>query len=187
MRWITILLLVGCLSGCGKKANEVNAFKERYDIAMTRLAAADTPEKRFYVLGDAAKGSFAADKIADAEKYAQELLGMLPNFKDSRDYGTAMYNANLVLGRVALRNGKVEEAKRYLIASGRSPVSPALAASGPNMSLANDLLAKGERQVVQDFLEQCRKIWLSNGGELDKWIEEVKAGKTPNFGSSLNS
>jgi hypothetical protein len=37
-------------------------------------SAADTPEKRFFALGDAAKGSFAAGKITDAQKYAEEGL-----------------------------------------------------------------------------------------------------------------
>jgi hypothetical protein len=187
MRWITTLILCGVLAGCGKKASEASASKERFKIAMTRLSSADTPAKRFYALGDAAKGSFAAGKIADAKKYAEELLSLVPQFKDDRDYGTAMFNANLVLGRVALREGKVEDAKRCLITAGQSPLTPALASSGPNMSLANDLLAKGERQVVQDFLEQCRRLWLSNVGQLDKWIEEVKSGKTPDFGPNLTN
>lgn len=182
-----MFLLCGLLCSCGKKGSEVSASKERFEIAMTRLSAADTPEKRFYALGDAAKGSFAAGKMADAKKYAEELNSLLPQFKDDRDYGTAMFNANLILGRVALRDGKVEDAKRYLITAGQSPLTPSLSSSGPNMSLANDLLAKGERQVVQDFLEQCRKLWLSNSGQLDKWIEEVKSGKTPDFGPNLNN
>jgi hypothetical protein len=181
-----MLLLCGLLFGCGQKAKENGAFKERFEIAMTRVSTADTPEKRFYALGDAAKGCFAVGKFAEAQKYAEELMTLLPNFKDNRDYGTAMYNANVVLGRIALRNGKVDEAKRYLITAGQSPSTPFMATSGLNMGLAHDLLAKGERQVVEDFLEQCRRIWISNDGQLDRWIEQIKSGKNPDFGPYLN-
>jgi hypothetical protein len=183
MRWIKMLLLCSLLFGCGKGSLE--APKERLERAMSRLTGANSPEPRFYALGDAAKESFVAGKIEDAQKYAQELLTMLPGFGDNREYGSAMHDANMVLGRVAVRNGKIEDAKSYLLAAGRSPTTPRMATDGPNMSLANDLLAKGERQVVLEYLEQCRRIWTGNEGRLDKWIEDVKNGKTPGFGANL--
>ena len=38
--------------------------------------------------------------------------------------------------------GRIEEAKRHLLAAGRSSGSPVLGSFGPNMSLAKDLLEK---------------------------------------------
>ena len=139
---ITLLLcMCGLLAGCGKTSLE--SPKGRYKFAMERLAAAQTPEQKFFALGPAAKESFEAGKVEDAQKYAQDLMVLLPDFKDSTDYGGAMSDANIVLGRVALKKGQVEEAKRYLLAAGRSPTSPYLANYGPNMGLAKDLLEKG--------------------------------------------
>jgi len=183
MQWIKMLLLCSLLVGCGKA--DPQAPKQRLAVALERLTAADSPEKRFYALGAAAKECFAAGKIEDAQKYAQELMSLLPSFRDNREYGGAMHDANLVLGRIAVRNGNMEDAKRYLIAVAQSPAPPHLASYGPNMSLANDLLAKGERQAVLDFFERCRRSWLDGAGQLEKWSQEVRDGKTPDFGANL--
>jgi hypothetical protein len=184
MRWIKTLLLCSLLFGCGKQSPE--APQARLGRAISRLNAAKSPETRFYALGDAAKESFVAGKIEDAQKYAQELLTMLPSFREDREYGRALHDANMVLGRVAVRNGQIEDAKRYLIAAGRTPGTPQLSSYGPNMSLANDLLAKGERQAVLGYLELCRAFWTGNEGRLDQWIGEVKNEKIPDFGANLD-
>jgi hypothetical protein len=185
MRYFTTLLLCSLLIGCGKA--DPQAPKQRLQFAMNRLAAADTPERRFYALGAAAKESFVAGKIEDAQKYAQELMTLLPSFQANREYGSAMNDAYLVLGRIAVRNGNIEDAKRYLIAGGESPTTPQLENYGPNMSLAKDLLAKGERQVVLDYFELCRRSWINGGGQLDKWSQQVRDGKTPDFGANLSN
>lgn len=176
-------MMCSLLLGCKKGGQE--APRQRLERAMSRLSGADTPERRFYTLGDAAKESFNAGKVEDAQKYAQELLTLLPDFRNNREYGSAIQDANLVLGRIAARNGNLEDAKRYLLAAGRSPGTPHMASDGPNMSLANDLLAKGERQVVLQYLELCRGFWRANEGQLDRWIEEIKSGKTSDFAGHL--
>jgi hypothetical protein len=58
--------------------------------------------------------------------------------------------------------------------------------NGPNMGLAKDLLEKGEKQVVLDYFELCRKLWSNGGAQLDQWSQQVKDGKIPNFGGSLS-
>jgi hypothetical protein len=184
MRYITALLLCSLLAGCGKPAPE--SPKQRYLLAMAKLQAADSDEKKFYALGDAAKESFDAGKIDDAQKYAEQLMALLPNFQKNRDYGGAMCDANVVLGRVAVRKGNLEDAKRYLIAAGSCPPTPYLMNNGPNMGLAKDLLEKGEKQVVLDYFELCRKLWSNGGAQLDQWSQQVKDGKIPNFGGSLS-
>ena len=186
MKHITTLLLCMCglLAGCGKTSLE--SPKGRYKFAMERLAAAQTPEQKFFALGPAAKESFEAGKVEDAQKYAQDLMVLLPDFKDSTDYGGAMSDANIVLGRVALKKGQVEEAKRYLLAAGRSPTSPYLANYGPNMGLAKDLLEKGDRQTVLEYLDLCRKFWSNGSAQLTQWTQQIKDGKTPDFKGNLS-
>jgi hypothetical protein len=56
---------------------------------------------------------------------------------------------------------------------------------GPNMSLAKDLLAKGERDAVLDYFERCRKFWLMDWGKLDEWSKDLRAGHAPDFGANL--
>ena len=140
---------------------------------------------RFYALDDAAKQSFETGKIEDARKYATELLALAPNFQGNWNYGNAIQDGNLVLGRIAVREGRMEEAKKYLLEAGKSPGSPQMDSFGPNVSLAKDLLEKGERDTVLQYFELCRKFWTMDDGKLDEWSKAVKAGEVPDFGANL--
>jgi len=157
----------------------------RVNSATEELAKAKTDQERFYALGDAAKGSFLAGKMEDARSYASNLLALLPKFPNDWNYGNAVQNANLVLGRIAVQEGRMDDAKHHLLEAGKSPGSPVMNSSGPNMSLAQDLLEKGERDVVLEYFELCRKFWQMDRGRLDQWGQDVKAGKTPDFGANL--
>jgi hypothetical protein len=180
MRYITALLLCSLLLGCGKGGS--GTADPRLKAALNKLAAANSSELRFSALGEAAKQSFAAGKVADAQKYAQELMTLLPSFRQDQEYGNAAHDANLTLGRIAVREGRMDDAKRHLIESVRTPSGRQMD-YGPNLSLANDLLEKGERQAVLDYFALCKKFW--NYGRLDEWSQQVKAGKIPDFGRNL--
>jgi hypothetical protein len=182
LRYPTPFLLCAPLLGCG--GGVAVTPQQRLDLATKKLAAAKTQEERFYALNDAAKESFVVGKREDARKYAQELMAMLPKFHGDWNYGNAVQDVNLVLGRIAVQEGRMDDAKRDLIAAGHSPGSPQMNSFGPNMSLAEDLLNKGERQVVLDYFELCRKFWKMDDGKLDLWSKEVKAGKVPDFGAN---
>jgi hypothetical protein len=157
----------------------------RFDKATKELAAASTDENKFYALDGAAKESFNVVKIDDAKNYATELLALASKFQGNWNYGNAIQDGNLVLGRIAVHDGKIEDAKNYLLEAGKSPGSPQMDSFGPNMSLAKDLLEKGERDTVLQYFELCRKFWKDDYGKLDEWSGEVKAGKIPHFGANL--
>jgi hypothetical protein len=144
-----------------------------------------TGTKRFYALGREAKESFESGEYAKARVDAQELALVTPTYVGNWNYGNAIQDANIVLGRLALRDGKLEEAKKYLLAAGNSPGSPQMDSFGPNMSLANDLLAKGEKTVVLKFFKECEKFWDPKCSSLEQWSTDVKAGRTPDFGPNL--
>jgi hypothetical protein len=159
--------------------------RQNYQRAMNDLKAAKTEEKRFYALDGAAKESFVAGNIDAARNYARELMALTPKYQRDWNYGNAIQDANLVLGRIALREGNIAAAKKYLIAAGKSPGSPQMDSFGPNMTLANDLLEKGERDTVLEYFMLCRKFWKMDHGKLDQWIHEVMDGKAPDFGANL--
>jgi hypothetical protein len=159
--------------------------QQRLEHSIGKLTAAKGEKDRFYTLCDAAKESFVAGNIEDARKYAEELMALLPRFQDNWNYGNAIHDANVVLGRIAVHEGRINDARRYLIEAGKSPGSPQLDSFGPNMSLAKDLLEKGEREVVVEYFEECRKFWKMDNGDLDKWSQQAKDGKIPDFGPNL--
>ncbi len=155
------------------------------DRGVEALNKAKNEEERFYALGDAAKESFCEGKYSEAQEYANELSTLVSKFKGNWNYGNAIQDYNLVLGRIALIDGKIQKAKEYLIEAGKSPGSPQMDTFGPNMSLAKDLLKKGEKEVVIEYLTLCKSFWEMNDGRLDEWIVLIKAGRIPNFGANL--
>jgi hypothetical protein len=158
---------------------------QRYNAAVKKLQEAKSDEIRFYALNDAAKEAFVLGKIFEARQYATTLLEMAPKFKKDWNYGNAIQDGNLVLGRIAVYEGKIAEAKIYLIEAGKSPGSPQMDTFGPNMSLAKDLLVKGEKDVVLQYFELCRKFWEMHRGRLDEWSQDVKNNQMPDFGANL--
>jgi hypothetical protein len=183
MKFIPTLLLSGLLLGCDRGGSFTP--QGRLAKATAELAEAKTPQERFYALNDAAKESFVAGNTEDAKRHAQELMSLIPSFPGDWNYGNAVQDANLVLGRIAVAEGRIDEAKAYLVAAGNSPGSPQMNSFGPNVSLAKDLLEKGERDVVVQYLGLCRKFWRMDRGRLDQWIQEIKDGKIPDFGANL--
>jgi len=160
-------------------------LQQQYQHDLRDLEKATPPAKRFYYLGSVAKKSFELGKTSEARNYATELMALMAQRPNPEEYGDAVQDANLVLGRIAVREGKIAEAKKYLAASGRSHGSPVMNSFGPNMSLALDLLEKGERDAVLEHFIRCRRFWSKDFSKLDQWMQEVLAGKTPDFGANL--
>lgn len=153
---------------------------------MQNLAAADSPFERYLALGQAGKWSFVFGQTEQARRYAGELLSLHEQFQSQpwRD-GGAVHEGNLVLGRIALLEGRTDEAREHLLKAGSTTGSPVLGSFGPNMALARDLIQKGESQAVLDYFEQCRRFWSMGHETLNTWAEDVKAGRVPNFGANL--
>ncbi|MFI6043976.1 tetratricopeptide repeat protein [Nocardia sp. NPDC051321] len=156
------------------------------EIKTPQPASQEEADNRFYALCRLAKDSFNAGKIEDARKYARELIAMTPQYRGDWNYGNAVHDANMVLGRIAVREGNITDAKGYLTIAGKSPGSPQMDSFGPNVSLAKDLLERGERQVVLEYLELCRTFWTMHLGRLDEWRQQIDAGAIPDFGANLD-
>jgi hypothetical protein len=148
------------------------------------LEKADS-EDRFYELEDLATTAFEAGETAKAQQYASELLQSAQKLKNNWNYGNAVHKGNIVLGRIALRQGDIASAKEHLLAAGETPGSPQLNSFGPNMTLAKELLEKGERDIVLAYLQSCAKFWKMGTDSLQSWAATVKAGGIPEFGGNL--
>jgi tetratricopeptide (TPR) repeat protein len=150
--------------------------------ALTSPAESGSPR-----LKDLATMAFAAGNLEKARTYADELLGPGMKWSNGGNAGDALYHGNIILGRIALREGKIEEAKKHLLEASKTKGSPVLGSFGPNMSLAKELLEKGETNAVLQFFQECERFWPSYGGEnkTAKWANEVKEGKMPDFGANL--
>lgn len=159
--------------------------QKRVAVMATALDHAN-PDNRFDGLISLAEAELDANDLPHAEQHAHELLDSSSNYKKQWNYGNAIHKGNLILGRIRLRQGRIAEAKDYLLASGRTPGSPQLDSFGPNMSLAKDLLEKGERDIVLQYFDLCGKFWDMGQDKLNAWRADVEQGKTPNFGANLD-
>lgn len=137
-------------------------------------------------LGQISKIAFNAEEFSKAEKYARELLALAEPHPADQRFGQALHDGNMVLGRLALKRGDVEKAKAYLLKAGHTPGGGTLSSFGPNMSLAESLLEHGEKSVVIEYLELCKKFWTYPRNPLNAWIQAIQTGHQPNFGQNLN-
>lgn len=159
-----------------------------------------------------AKAALKAGNNRAASKYASELLKKNTD-TTSWNYGNVIHSANQVLGLAALAEGKVSQARGFLLAAGKTPGSPQLNSFGPDMVLAQKLLTRGETKVVLAYLDLIAKFWAftpeaelramekrfpgsstqsrelneQSRKTIEEWKRQIRAGEKPqlNMSSSL--
>jgi TonB family protein len=141
--------------------------------------------RRFYALNSLAKAALDAGAAEKAAAYANELLAAAAQHPEDWNYGNAVHDGHTTLGLLAIRQGEVDKASQHLLESAPIAGSPQLNSFGPSMSLAKELLDKGERGAVLQYFSLCRTFWKMGAQSLDAWSEAVRNGKTPNFGISM--
>jgi TonB family protein len=139
--------------------------------------------ERSLALPQLAKAAVAAGALDKALLYANELIASVGN--GGWNNGNAVHDGNIVRGLVALRSGNIQLATKDLIEAGKTTGSPQLDSFGPNLILANELLEKGERDAVLEYLTLCRSFWKMGSSKLDAWINIIRAGGKPDFGANL--
>ena len=133
-------------------------------------------ESRKALAGDMAQSAFKVGNFTGAAQLAKmDLLN-----SDS----SLIQRANTLLGRVALRSDDLASAERYLLDSARVQTPRYGFVFSPPMVLAKELLERGKRDVVLQYLENCLAIWPGGERTLQIWIDDIKANRTPNFGGS---
>ena len=140
--------------------------------------------ERSYLLTDLAKSALRANQYEKATEYSNSALAVAEDRSDWNS-GNRIHHGNLVLGRIALAEGDIEEAKRRLIAAGETTGSPQLVSFGPNMTLAKKLLQRGEKEVVLKYFSLCSKFWEMGQDRLKEWSILAQRGLVPDFGTSL--
>jgi hypothetical protein len=166
-----------------KKKATVRAL-EQYEkaIVLTKTQRSHRKDRsRASLLPITAQTAFDAGEMVKAKAYATELLLEFARDKDGSNYGNAMHYGNIILGRVALKEGNVEKARVHLLVAGKTPGSPMLETVGPDLELAKELLAKGEREIVIQYFNLCANFWEGERERLNKWIAVIRKGGTPDF------
>ncbi len=174
---------LGHLYGLGRSGGSNAEAAKKSLGAYERALALTTPNRRYYLLEEISKMALLCDELKKAEIYAVELLDASAEAVQNWNYGNAVHHGNLTLGHVALLRGNLDKAENFLLKAGKTPGSPQLNSFGPNMLLAQELLKKGRKGAVIEYLELCGKFW--NNSKLDQWIAEINEGEIPGFGANL--
>jgi hypothetical protein len=147
-----------------------------HEAALARTANA---RERYCALPAAAEAARRAGETAQARAYAVELLDLAGSLSRDWNHGNAIHDGHRILGHLALLDGDVARARQHLLAAGATPGSPQLNSFGPELTLANDLLAAGERDAVLEYLALCERFWEHRASALRRWRSEIEAGGTP--------
>ena len=120
--------------------------------------------------------ALALGHIKRARRHAEEML--ISNAGDPRRrHGDAVHDGHLMLGRIALRADDLVRARAHLILAGESGATRFVPMFGPDLRLAKDLLALGEREVIVRYLTLAREFWEPD--QIDDWIAQIQAGRIP--------
>ncbi len=170
-------------------------LQESYDLNVETLKKAPNEQLQQVLPSlqiDLAQAALEANETELAKQHATETLQN--NTDDANDdYGNVIHNANQILGRCALREDRLADAKAYLLKAAATPGSPQLNSYGPQMTLARELLEKGEKETVLQYLDLICKFWASDKDEsalgkqisnehaalIAGWKREIAEGKIP--------
>lgn len=139
-----------------------------------------TPSDRMKWLLSEIHNELFKKENSQAETRARELLALAAQQRQDPEYGTAIYEANLALGDMALRRGEKREAVQYLLAAAAAPPSENLRSAPLDMSLARQLVDWGEREAVAQYLEKLAQF-NGRAQEFRKWAAEIRKGINPNL------
>jgi hypothetical protein len=140
---------------------------------------------RFLILSAWCKQALDRGNSRRAAVLAQELLALARTYPEDWNYGNAFHHGHLTLGHVALAARDVATARAELHAAGRTPGSPQLNSFGPNMKLAQDLLAIGDYEAVLVYFDLCSSFWKMGHERLERWRNDLAENRVPNFGPNL--
>ena len=96
------------------------AFMKKRLAVLEMAPASSDSQQRLDQLPGLVQAAFDAGEMEKATNYAGESLRLAADHQDQRDYDTAVHKANIVLGRMALRQNNVEKAKTYLLTAGHA-------------------------------------------------------------------
>ena len=130
--------------------------------------------------------AFAAGESSKAKDYANKLLLTDYVVNSAERAGEEIHTANIILGRIALKQGDIQRAKEHLDKAGQVSGGATLSSFGPNMSLAKELLEQGEDQVVLRYLDLCGVFWDRGKEDLERWSATIRKGGMPDFGANMN-
>lgn len=158
-------------SGNGKQSEATQALKQ-LENAYSRSAGLEQAA----LLPQLAEAALVAQETEKAREYADIMLSQSDSEWHCENY---LHHGNITLGKLALAAGDVETARQHLLKAADTSGSPGLNSFGPDMNLAKELLQKGEKDAVLEYLAMCVQFWESGKERLDQWTKCIEREEMP--------
>ena len=173
------------LAGLERNRGQGGSAEERQDAHQNSigyyehaLSKARSPTARAQILGQLSKAAIEVGEDGIADQRAREELELVPSLHGFMVPNT-LHEGHILLGELALRRNDDALAARELMTAAEVDGSATLNSFGPNTELAQQLLARGQRDVVIRYLERVGRFWKDDC--LAPWLVAVRAGETPDF------
>jgi hypothetical protein len=148
------------------------------------LALCRDDSRRSRILFQAATCAFDA---RDYEKARAHALELIESAADCDSAGNAWASSNALhfghqlLGQVALLAGDIENAKFHLMESITTGGDRPHGAVVPRVTLSKELLRRGERRAVREYLQRCAELYAASCAHFARWVEQIDRGEAPDF------
>ena len=109
---------------------------------------------------------------------AHELLDFASHHQSDPLYGDAMFEAHIVLGKMALRRGDRKVAARDLMAAADTPGSVGIRQGQFDMNLPRALIDRGDRRTVAEFFERMASKTVRTQ-QFQEWAAQIRKGINP--------
>jgi hypothetical protein len=163
-------------AGEWKRAIHVAALLKLPPEERARLSGAD---RMSLLLGEMRTAGWRSGDEASAK--ARELLDLAARDPKGPSYGDAIFEANITLGKAALRTGDKRTAVRYMLAAAETPGSETLRQGGYiDMNLQRALVDWGERDAVAQFLERMVPK-AGRSQDFQDWAAQIRKGINPDL------
>ncbi len=136
---------------------------------------------RMLLLPRLMSAAWSKGSLDDAAAKARELLGLAARNPKDPSYGDAVFEANIMLGKAALRRSDKRASARYLLAAAETPGSEQLRRSYIQMNLPRALVDWGERDAVAQFLERMAPK-TDRAKDFQDWAAQIRKGINPDMG-----
>jgi len=157
-------------------------FEEKYTLheewCINHSAGADAKPNDFLQVLNAAQACFLAGYYEDSKRFTEQLKDNWGSFDRYTTEGGMLNEYHTLMGRHALREGRREEAVEHLMKSVdvKRP-SATMVSFGPNTILAQELLQKGQSEVVVAYLDRIAEFWKTEPVVI--WKGKINRGRIP--------
>ena len=183
MRIIFFLLTFFMIGGMTYKRIQYNHLPEYIKLA----PQIDKHKDNLDLLDTAMQSAFNHEEYTLTKEYAQQLVSIeVDTENDLRCYAYKRYNAHTILGLLALKNNKKNEALKHLQLSVdiNLTTQQKKCFTGLNMSLAKALYQKGYKKEVLEFIKKCDSLQYKGFEyykEIKEYLYRLKRGEDPKF------